>query len=103
MLAVVEKIKLPLHDQVITIGKVPFFYYIVHLFLIHGMAVVIGIMMGYSFHEMSNSFLDSSREFGFGLPVVYAVWIVVIILLYPLCKWFAKIKARTKVWYLSYL
>jgi uncharacterized membrane protein len=103
MLWVTEQIKLPLHDQIITIGKVPFFYYILHIYLIHGMAVLTGILMGYSFSDMSNSFLDFTREFGFGLPVVYLVWIAVIFLLYPLCKWFAGVKERTKAWYLSYL
>jgi hypothetical protein len=40
---------------------------------------------------------------GFNLAVVYACWIIGIILLYPLCKWFAGVKARRRDWWLSYL
>ncbi len=40
---------------------------------------------------------------GFNLAVVYACWIVGVILLYPLCKWFAAVKQRRKNWWLSYL
>lgn len=40
---------------------------------------------------------------GFSLWVVYAVWIGGVVLLYPLCKWFAGVKARRKKWWLSYL
>jgi hypothetical protein len=42
-------------------------------------------------------------DFGYPLSVTYAVWIVVVILLYPLCKWFAGLKARRRDWWLSYL
>jgi len=41
--------------------------------------------------------------YGYDLWVVYAVWIVVILLLYPLCRWFAELKQRRRDWWLSYL
>jgi hypothetical protein len=40
---------------------------------------------------------------GFNLAVVYACWIAGVLLLYPLCKWFAGVKARRRDWWLSYL
>ena len=41
--------------------------------------------------------------YGFGLPVVYGVWLMVIVVLYPLCHWFAGVKQRRRDWWLSYL
>jgi hypothetical protein len=42
-------------------------------------------------------------DYGMGLPGVYALWIVALTLLYPLCRWFGTIKQRRKDWWLSYL
>jgi hypothetical protein len=42
-------------------------------------------------------------NFGYDLWVVYAVWIAIVIALYPLCAWFARIKERSARWWLSYL
>ena len=42
-------------------------------------------------------------DFGYSLPVVYAVWLSVVVLLYPLCLWFARLKERRDDWWLSYL
>ncbi|HEV3036823.1 MAG TPA: heparan-alpha-glucosaminide N-acetyltransferase domain-containing protein [Candidatus Angelobacter sp.] len=71
-------------------GQVPMFYYIVHLFLIHLLAVTIAWL----FHRPENSF---------GLPMVYCFWLAVVLLLYLPCRWFAGLKRRRKDWWLSYL
>ena len=42
-------------------------------------------------------------DFGYPLWVTYAVWVFVVLLLYPLCKWFAELKASRRDWWLSYL
>ena len=42
-------------------------------------------------------------DYGFGLWVTWAAWLVGVVLLYPLCKWFAGVKARRRDWWLSYL
>jgi hypothetical protein len=42
-------------------------------------------------------------NYGFSLPMVYALWIFGVVLLYPLCKWYAGVKARRRDWWLSYL
>ncbi len=103
LLSVIEKVKLPFHDQVITIGKVPFFYYILHIYLIHILAIIAGVMAGFEFSEMTGSFRDIPQDYGFGLWVVYLVWIGIVVALYPLCKWFAGVKERTRSRILSYL
>jgi len=41
--------------------------------------------------------------YGIGLPAIYALWLAVVIALYPLCRWFAALKQQRKDWWLSYL
>jgi uncharacterized membrane protein len=89
-------------------GRVPFFYYILHLYLIHFFALIAAELSGFGWEVMilSNwvTEVDSLRGYGFGLWGVYLVWIAVIVLLYPLCKWFDKYKSNHRdQWWLSYL
>jgi uncharacterized membrane protein len=76
-------------------GKVPFFFYVVHIYLIHALAVVTGFAM--------TGVLTSTTGVGFGLPGIYLVWLLVLALLYPLCRWFAGLKERRSEWWWSYL
>jgi uncharacterized membrane protein len=73
-------------------GRVPFFYYILHLYLIHGGAILLALVV--------TGGLETNR---FDLWVVYAVWTTVIIAAYPLCRWFAGVKSRRRDAWLSYL
>ncbi len=89
-------------------GRVPFFYYILHLYLIHFLSMIAAEISGYSWHNQiyidDESFLLGLKGYGFSLWVVYLVWITVIAMLYPLCKWFDKYKTEHKEkWWLSYL
>ena len=76
-------------------GQVPFFFYVVHIYLIHALAVLAGLAM--------TGVLEATPEIGFGLPGVYLVWLIVLALLYPLCVWFAELKRRRSEWWWSYL
>jgi uncharacterized membrane protein len=76
-------------------GQVPFFFYVVHIYLIHALAVATGFTM--------TGMLVATPEIGFGLAGVYLVWLLVLILLYPLCRWFAGLKTRRSEWWWSYL
>lgn len=71
-------------------GRVPMFYYMVHIFLIHMLAVTIA----WVFHRPGNSF---------NLPTVYCFWLAVVLALYLPCRWFAELKRHRKDWWLSYL
>jgi len=93
----------------LTIGKVPFFYYMLHFLLIHLLAVVTCAVQYGSVHWMFESPDLAHYPFspppgwGFSLPVVYLVWAVVVIAMYPLCRWFAALKQRRSDAWLSYL
>ncbi|MGO4700312.1 DUF1624 domain-containing protein [Dyella sp. 2RAB6] len=91
------------------IGRVPLFFYIVHFYLIHALAVV-ACWMRYG--TVANIFqspdlahfpFTAPPGWDFGLPVVYLVWGLVVVSLYPLCKWFADVRQRRDWWWLSYL
>ncbi len=86
-------------------GRVPLFYYVVHLYLIHGLAVLAAWMTVNEISFLfSNVLWDQYPEaYGFNLGVVYLVWVTVILLLYLPCRWFADLKRRRKEPWLSYL
>ena len=87
-------------------GRVPMFYYILHLYLIHTIAVIIFFLQGFSTSDIAtpqNPFFFKPPGFGFGLLGVYAVWIFVVLALYPLCKKYDRYKSTYQKWWLSYL
>jgi uncharacterized membrane protein len=87
-------------------GRVPLFYYILHFYIIHIVAVVVFFAEGFSMNQISepgNPFLFKPSGFGFGLLGVYAVWLFVFLILYPLCKKYDRYKSTHQKWWLSYL
>jgi len=87
-------------NWIATFGGVPFFYYIAHLYLLHILAVL------FAWATIGNVAFTASQKpegFGIGLVGIYAVWLTVVITLYPLCRWFAAIKQRHTEWWWSYL
>ena len=93
----------------LTIGRVPLFYYLLHFALIHLIAVAVCFVRYGSAHWMTESPdlghypFSPPPGWGFSLPVVYLVWAFVVVALYPLCRWFAALKARRSEAWLSYL
>jgi uncharacterized membrane protein len=90
------------------VGKVPMFYYLLHIPLIHLLALAVCYVRYGQVHWMFES--PGLAEFpitkppgwGYSLPVVYLVWILVVLILYPLCRWFAGLKQRRSDNWLSY-
>ena len=92
-----------------TYGRVAFFYYILHLYLIHLVSAISFFIRGHSLEDASKTgeifpFYFVAPGEGYNLGVVYLVWIGVVAALYPLCKWYDKYKTmhKEKKW-LSYL
>lgn len=110
VLAMLEK---PLNwwgEIIIPVGRVPLFFYILHLFLLHGLAVVAVVLSGRPWTDMISITNINAKDspwlqgYGFSLAGTYLVWIVVVLLLYPLCKWYDQYKTNHKEkWWLSYL
>jgi uncharacterized membrane protein len=84
-------------------GRVPMFFYIIHIYLIHAVAAGLAYLrFGVPMWDLK-TYNDSRPEMGYNLWVVYAIWIGVILVLYLPCRWFAGVKARHKSAWLSYL
>jgi uncharacterized membrane protein len=93
----------------LTFGRVPMFYYLLHMPLIHVIAVAVCYARYPHVHWMFESPtigqfpITPPPGWGFSLPIVYLIWASVVIALYPLCRWFAAVKERRKDAWLSYL
>jgi uncharacterized membrane protein len=89
-------------------GRVPLFYYVLHFYLLQVINMVLFVSRGHSYAEGLRGVEGFPFKFiipgeGYGLPVVYLVWICVVVGLYPFCKWYAEYKATHRNWWLSYL
>lgn len=106
VLALLENIQNKVTGFFRTYGRVPMFYYILHFYIIHTIAVIVFFAQGFSTSEIAtkgNPFLFKPTGFGFGLLGVYAVWLFVFLVLYPLCKKYDRYKSSHRQWWLSYL
>ncbi|HEX9385850.1 MAG TPA: heparan-alpha-glucosaminide N-acetyltransferase domain-containing protein [Anaerolineales bacterium] len=108
LLSVIEAFGNRLPKPAVVFGKVPFFFYIVHLYVIHALAIVWLVYEGRDWHQYILSargiMSGALSNFGLSLGAVYFVWILVILLLYPICRWYQNYRANnpSKPW-LSYL
>ncbi len=110
LLAIMEKPLKRLGKIIIVFGRVPLFFYILHLFLIHGLAVIAVVLAGRPWTDMVTITNANSKDspwlqgYGFTLGQTYLIWLLVVALLYPLCKWYDAYKTKHKEnWWLSYL
>jgi uncharacterized membrane protein len=90
----------------IVFGRVPLFFYLLQWVTTHVLALIAGRIAGKPTDYLFNDFAFSppwAPGSGFGLGMVYALWILGVVLLYPLCRWYAGVKARRRDWWLSYL
>lgn len=86
-------------------GRVPFFYYVLHLYLIHGTVMLLLLATHGDWH-IAVGLPMFKRHFthgGVGLPGVYLLWISFVLILYLPCRWFSRLKQRRRDWWLSYL
>jgi uncharacterized membrane protein len=103
VLAFLHRAKGPVAEVFITFGRVPFLFYVAHLYLVHSLAVLAGMAQGFPGSSIRTVYRLLPAGYGFGLPVVYAVWLGVVVALYPLCRRYAALKAGSRAWWLSYL
>jgi uncharacterized membrane protein len=87
-------------------GRVPFFFYVAHIFVIHGLALGLAIVTNPNWRFWITPDAVFTRHFngwGYSLPIVYSIWIFVVFALYPFCAWFSDLKDRRRSWWLAYL
>lgn len=99
-------------NPLVVFGRVPMFYFILHFYVIHVLAVL-GAWLRYGSSAARFIFnplpsMGGPRalfppNFGYSLWAVYGVWLLVLVLLYPICRWFANVKSTRRDWWLSYL
>ncbi len=90
-------------------GRVPFFYYLLHFTSIHLAALLTTAALGLDWHwwtrlpPTGSVFAGHPRGYGFSLPIVYLVWLAIVVLCYFPCRWYAGVKQRSRNPLLSYL
>jgi uncharacterized membrane protein len=95
----------PALSPLLTFGRVPMFFYILHLYLIHSLAVLMAVL----FHQPVAWLLHGGFMFGapdnagYNLPFVYLMWMTTVVILYLPCRWYEGVKRRRKDWWLSYI
>ena len=104
----IESTKNRATDFFLVFGRVPLFYYFLHVLLIHLLAIGGILIFGGNWEDMiltADGFLNANLiNYGYSLQIVYLVWISVVLLLYPLSKKYMIYKANNKdKWWLSYL
>jgi uncharacterized membrane protein len=92
-----------LKDALVMFGRVPFTFYIPHFFLIHLLSLGLGALQGVPVARLLTFPAFYPSNYGVSLLAVYGIWLLVIALLYPLCRWMADLKARSRAGWLSYV
>ena len=107
-LAFIEKVQNGVTKIMNVYGRVPMFYYILHFYIIHIIVVIVFYLQGFGTKDIIPEglpFFFKPNGLGFGLLGVYIIWLLVVVLLYPICKKYDQYKTanvKEKKW-LSYI
>lgn len=108
LIPLLERVHGPVTRALTTFGRVPFFFYVLHIPLIHAMALLVcKIRLGYvspwlfTNHPMGNP--EPPAGYVWSLGLLYLGWGIAIVILYFFCRWFADVKSKRQEWWLSYL
>src|SRR5579884_2851439 len=108
VMGLLEGVMLRPGNPLVIFGRTPLFYFVIHLFVIHAAAVLLGVVRygeaGWALTTMpSMGGPKFPADYGYSLGVIYAIWICVVAAMYPLCRWFAGVKRHRTDGWLSYL
>lgn len=107
LLLALDRLRGPAMRPLLAFGRTPLFTYLLHVWIAHALAVLVGMAVGVSPSAFVNTITDPSRliaaGWGFGLGWVYVAWAAVLVILYPLSRWFEGLKRRRRDWWLGYL
>lgn len=99
VLFVAEKVNNRYTEILAVYGKVPLFYFIIHLYVIHSMTFVMLYLQGFGNKDLLFGAFNNGRPKtggGVELPVIYLIWLCVVVLLYPVSKWYGRYKAENR-------
>lgn len=110
LLAWLDRVRFADTNPLIIFGRVPLFYFVLHLYVIHFLVFPLAWMRyGHAaflvnpLPSMGGDRAQFPPHYGYDLGTVYLIWILVVAALYPVCLWFARLKQRRSDWWLSYL
>jgi uncharacterized membrane protein len=104
LLAFLDRPLGPLTRPLVTFGRVPLFFFLLQWPLLHTFAIVLAIATGRPYAWLfGNGPFNAPPGYGFSLATNYVLWIVILMMLYPPCAWFAKLKERRRDGWLTYL
>ncbi|HVW11761.1 MAG TPA: heparan-alpha-glucosaminide N-acetyltransferase domain-containing protein [Bryobacteraceae bacterium] len=109
LLALIDGVQFHRLTPIVTFGRVPLFYYVVHITVMHLIALAVcAVQFGavwwmFTSHSLAEFPFLRPPGWGFGLPGVYLIWAAVVLVLYPLCRWYAEVKRRSRNPLFSYL
>jgi uncharacterized membrane protein len=87
-------------------GRVPMWYYLMHLLVIHTVALVVNAMRGHGFNNgwfTTAPYTQVPPEGTWNLGLLYVVWAACILILYPLSKWYADRKRANPAPWMKYI
>jgi uncharacterized membrane protein len=99
LLAVLDRTNGAVRRTLATIGRAPLFFYVGHIYLLHAAAVIAGSSIGRDTAWLFDATGSKPADWGWPLPVVYAVAAVTTAALYPLTRWFGALKQRREWWW----
>ena len=109
-LGLIDRVRISARHPFVVFGRVPLFYFVLHIPLIHALAIALTWLRygNAPFLFLPPPTLGTPRDlfpadYGWELWVTYALWAIVVTALYPVCLWFAQLRARRRDWWLSYL
>lgn len=102
-LALIDRLHGVARKVLLAYGRVPLFFYVTHIYLVHLAAMVTSALLGFGAASATVLYLDFPETYGVGLPAVYLAWIAILALLYPMCAWYGRVKAKGRGWWWSYL
>ncbi len=101
--AFAERLRGAIKDVLVTFGRAPLAFYVAHLYLIHAAAVTLGVVQGFAAQQFLTHYRYFPQGYGVDLSGVYLIWVAVVVMLYPFCRWVASVKAQRADWWLSYI
>jgi uncharacterized membrane protein len=103
LLSFLDRVNFRAANPLLIFGRVPLFYFLIHLYVIHLLAIVLTWIRYGTLVPVNPLLRIFPQGYGYDLGAVYVIWIGIVVLLYPLCLWFSRVKERRQDWWLRYL